>query len=198
MKRINFSFKKLNDFLTVVAVAIVFYILLAPLLPQISFWIKKGTQDVVRVDSNNTSPANAEEKEQIPKANTLVIPKMYLREEIHEGVYADTLSKGVWRRPHTSAPDIGGNTVLAGHRFMYSNQAVFYHLDKITVGDQVVIYWDGAKYEYHVVRIYEVDPTAVEIENDTNEPRLTIYTCTPLWTVQKRLVIQAALMEPKL
>lgn len=198
MKRINIGLKKVNDFLTVAAIAMVFYILLAPLLPQISFWIKQRTQEVVSIDSNNTLSANSAENEQIPKENTLVIPSLYLREVIHEGMYANTLSKGVWRRPHTSAPDIGGNTVLAGHRFMYSDQAVFYHLDKITVGDQLVIYWDGAKYEYHVVRIYEVDPTAVEIENDTNEPRLTIYTCTPLWTVEKRLVIQATLTEPRL
>jgi LPXTG-site transpeptidase (sortase) family protein len=185
-----FGLKRINDYLTVVLVIIILYILLAPLLPQVSFWVKSKA-----TNTEDTVSAVEGKKENIPSENMLVIPSMYLKEEIHEGAYADTLSKGVWRRPHTSTPEQGGNTVLAGHRFTYHGQAVFYHLDKVSLGDSIVIFWNGAKYEYKVNNIQEVSPNAVEIEKDTDTPLLTIYTCTPLWTVERRLVIQAQLVE---
>ena len=36
-----------------------------------------------------------------------------------------------------------------------------------------------------------VEKTAVEIESPTEDDILTLYTCTPLWSSSKRLVVQA-------
>lgn len=133
--------------------------------------------------------------ENIPKDNTLVIPALNMQEIIQEGPTEATLMKGVWHRPHTSDPSKGSNTVIAGHRFTYRGAAVFYNLDKVKVGDQIVMYWSGKKYQYEVSRTYIVPPTATEIEQPTDEPILTLYTCTPLWTSKSRLVVEAKLME---
>ena len=195
MKKSNSRLKQLNDYLTIILLVIVAYILLAPLLPQISFWVRSKVEPVRTTPI--TQDASPVKHEDIPADNTLVIPSMYLRETVHEGPYEDTLSKGVWHRPHTSTPDQGGNTVFAGHRFTYHGAAVFYNLDKVSVGDLITLYWNGEKYEYRVYDIQEVSPNAVEIEKNTETPMLTLYTCTPLWTVQKRLVIQAVLVEQK-
>lgn len=196
MTKHAFGLKQFNDCLTVVLVIIVLYILLAPVLPQVSFWVKSSQDKIAKTESSQHI-AEAK-KEDIPDENTLLIPGMYLRELIHEGEYADTLSKGVWRRPHTSTPELAGNVVLAGHRFTYRQQAVFYHLDKVGLGDPIIIYWNGMKYEYKVSNIQEVSPNAIEIERDTSTHQLTIYTCTPLWTVERRLVIQALPVEREL
>lgn len=119
---------------------------------------------------------------------------MKLQQPIHEGDKA-ALNKGVWHTPLSSAPDKGGNVVLTGHRFTYGGPAVFYHLDKVKQGDEIVLYWHKQKYRYQVEQVLVVPPSAAEVIAPTGQPRLTIYTCTPLVTAKNRLVIQAKPLE---
>lgn len=141
--------------------------------------------------SADTPEVKPEDLKPIPKENRLVIPSLQLDQEIYEGDYANTLEKGVWRKPYTSTPDRGGNTVLAGHRFNYSKPSVFYHLDKVKEGERFSLYWNGQEYVYEVSSIQVVSPLALEVEKSSDEPLLTIYTCTPVWSSKQRLVIQA-------
>lgn len=132
----------------------------------------------------------------IPKENTLVIPKIGVDTQIHEGESISTLNKGIWHRPKTSSPDLGGNTVLAGHRYLYTEGPnTFYNLDKLVVGDKIIIFWKGKEYDYEIVETKVVPPTAIEIEDNTKDPLLTIYTCTPLFTSTDRLVVLAKLLK---
>ena len=104
------------------------------------------------------------------------------------------LDKGIWRWPNGSTPDKGGNTVLIGHRFTYTNpQGVFYFLNKVSLGGEIGIFWNNHEYLYRVVSISEVSPTDTAIENDTQDSRLTLFTCTPLWLPKNRLVVVAEL-----
>lgn len=68
-------------------------------------------------------------------------------------------------------------------------------MDKVKEGDPIIIYWNQKKYVYKAKKIFVVPPTAVEIQDPTEEPTLTIYTCTPLVTAANRLVIQAKLVK---
>jgi LPXTG-site transpeptidase (sortase) family protein len=171
------------------------YIILLPVLPNAQFWLKRHTQAPPRLVQQNTHPSfTPGPHEDIPTQNTLVVPAMDLQEPINEGLTAAALAKGVWHRPRTSNPTQASNTVLVGHRFTYTNpQGVFYHLDKVKVGDPLVLYWEGDKYVYKVERVFVVPPTAAEIEQPTVRPTLTLYTCTPLWSAHDRLVVQAIL-----
>lgn len=103
--------------------------------------------------------------------------------------------KGIWRRPNTSSPDKAGNTVLVAHRFTYNGPAVFYHLDLMKKGHRFAVFWDGKEYDYEVIETKIVEPTAIEIENNTKEPIMTLYTCTPMWTAKQRLVIVSKLIS---
>jgi sortase A len=132
--------------------------------------------------------------EPIPSENTLIIKSLGMREKIFEGESIYTVNRGVWRRPHTSTPDQGGNTVMVGHRFTYSGQSVFYNLDKVKQGDEITVFWNSKAYTYVVDGIGVVPPEAVEVEAPTAEPRLTLYTCAPLLTAKDRLVIRAKLL----
>jgi LPXTG-site transpeptidase (sortase) family protein len=115
--------------------------------------------------------------------------------QIFEGDTEDTLSKGIWHRPASSTPDKGGNTVLAAHRFQFlSGNDTFYNLDKVAAGDPIELIWNGKKYLYQVTSSSVVTSRAVSIEDNTAEPILTLYTCTPLWTSQNRLVVVAKLI----
>ena len=168
------------------------YILIWPFLPNLSWWVKYSAPVVSKPVVTKVS-ANDE----IPKDNTLVIPKLAMREIIHEGQDISALRKGIWRIPTSSTPDKRGNTIMAGHRFTYDGQAVFYNLDKVSAGDNLTVYWQGKRYDYRVKMINEVTPTDESLIAPTNDPTITIYTCTPLWSAKNRLVITAKLTESR-
>ncbi len=127
----------------------------------------------------------------IASPNRLVIPAMLLDEKIFTGDDSRALKKGVWLRPKTSTPGKGSNVVMAGHRTAYSRSPVFYHLDKLRRGDQLAVFWRGEKYLYKVHEIREVTPYQNEIERSSRDEQLTLYTCAPLGTSWRRLVVVA-------
>lgn len=180
---------RINDGLSILVVLLSLYILLWPLLPKILWWT--GQTSVT-----NASPVESpvvKKDAPIPDKNTLAIPKLKMSELVNEGPTIAALRNGVWRRPNTSTPDRGGNTVMVGHRFTYSGQAVFYYLDKLKVGDKITLYWQKKPYYYEVKETKVVPATELSVEANTKEPTLTLYTCTPLWSFKERLVVVAKL-----
>ncbi len=197
IKQINKNHSRINDFLTVIALLLGLYLVIMPLWPQIAFLFKKEPQ----INSYFSTDDEKENKIDSPsneiKGNKLIIPQMKLEADINEGSGVNTLSKGTWRRPNTSSPDKGGNTVIVGHRFVYSSTAIFYHLDKLKKDDEFIASWDGKIYKYRVREINTLTPDKVQIENNTEDPILTLYTCTPMWTSKNRLVVISDLIEVK-
>lgn len=184
--------KRINDVLSIIVAVLAVYILMWPLMPQFT-WL---------LSSSRTSPSVASAVERsrtraiAPDGRRVIIPALNLTSDIYEGLDETTLNKGVWRRPLSATPDLEGNTVLAGHRFMYSTKpAVFYHLDKVKVGDEVIVEWDNSSYVYRVEEIIVVKPDAIWVEDRENGYDLTLYTCTPLWTSNERLVLRALKVE---
>jgi len=123
--------------------------------------------------------------------NRLIIPKIGVNSPIVEGPNDSALLKGAWRIPDTSTPDAGGNTVITGHRFRFlpPNNTTFYLLDKIGVGDKIKVVWNEKEYHYQVVETKIVNPDQAEIMASTEDTTITLYTCTPLFTTQQRLVV---------
>jgi LPXTG-site transpeptidase (sortase) family protein len=104
-------------------------------------------------------------------------------------------SQGAWHIPGSAEPNLdSGNVVIAAHRYLFtSGPQTFYHLDKVEVGDPVVVRWNHKDYLYHVTETKIVPPSAVEILRPTDEPTLTLFTCHPVFTTDKRLVVVAEL-----
>lgn len=197
-KSVSKKHRLFNDVLSVVVALVALYILVLPVLPQVTLWWQKRndkTEGYVYQTRLTEDPVIEEGQKPIPEGKRLVLPSIQLDEEVHEGAKFWTLSKGLWRRPNTSTPDKGGNTVIVGHRFTYNGPAQFYHLDKIKVGDTFPLYWEGVEYDYEVVDIRVVSALALEVEAPTEDPILTLYTCTPLWSAKDRLVIKSRLLE---
>lgn len=187
--------RQVNNLLSVLVIGISVYIILTPFFPQFQFWYKKtlGSKPPL-VAANDASKPNRP-VEVIPKENTLVIPRLLMQEQIFEGPNVGVLRKGIWRRPSTDAPDRGGNTVIVGHRFTYSDPSgPFYHLNKVKIGDEIFVYWQEKKYTYRVSNVAVVPATDLEVEETSSTPVLTLYTCTPLWSAKDRLVVQAKLV----
>lgn len=127
-----------------------------------------------------------------PDDDRLVIPKIGVDNAIVEGRDERALWRGIWRFPASSTPDRGGNTVLTGHRFQYlAGPRTLYLLDQMQVGDVIIVYWKGQEYDYRIAERKIVNPDAVEILDDTSDPRLTIFTCTPVFSTKQRLVLIA-------
>ncbi|MEO6513757.1 MAG: sortase [Candidatus Saccharimonadales bacterium] len=190
------SLSHVNSLLLVAIVLINGYIIAAPIAPAISFWWSEHTHHTSQKLSQQLhAPASKPTgSTPAPQGNRLVIPSMQLDAEVFDGTSIYTLNKGLWHRPNSSTPDKGGNTVIAGHRFTYTNpHGILYYLDKVSVGDELGVYWNNTRYLYKVSEVKVVEPTAVQIEDNTADARLTIYTCTPLWSPHQRLVVIAKL-----
>ena len=180
-----------------------------PLWPAIGFAVKKPTPTLPyasKLSSTDTGSAAIATLGQLPvigtkptpAENRVVIPSIGVDMEIFEGPDEKTLDKGgIWRIPSTSTPDQGGNTVVSGHRWRYlpPSNSTLYLLDKVKDGEPVIVYWHGKEYDYRISGREVVDPSRVEILNNTATPRLTIFTCTPLYSTKQRLVLYGELIS---
>lgn len=189
----HLTLKRFNDGLGIVILLLAAYIFFLPFVPQLGWWAKHSLPLV----SKPVTLSVPVHKLPIPKDNRLVIPALDLDVPIVEGQTEAALNKGgVWLRPNGSTPDKGGNTVMAGHRFSYTApRGPFYFLDKVKPGDQIVVYWHGKAYIYEAESRAEVPPTDGAVEAATPDSRLTLYTCTPLWSLKDRLVVVAQRVE---
>lgn len=197
------NLRRVNNLLTPLVISIGLYITLIPFLPHIQLWLEGirdetgGYKYIGQLAATSDEEIDQEKLKSPPKGNRLVIPGIHIDDEIIIGESPNNVHLGVWHRPLTSTPDKGGNTVLVGHRFSYNDPATFYHLDKVDVGHKLAVWWQGTEYVYEVFEDVVVPASAVEIEQNTDDSIVTIYTCTPLWTAQDRLVIKARLITPQ-
>lgn len=199
-----------NNCLLLVLLLINAYIILMPIIPQIIYSdhlnsdSQKQLEQTIskRVQDNSQNSSKDDNKTAVMStnkntANILTIPSMLLDEPIIEGQNPITaLRQGVWRWPGGSTPDKGGNTVLAGHRFTYTKpKGTFYFLNKISVGDNIGVTWNNYTYVYKVIEVKTVKTSQTDDLHPTEHPRLTLYTCTPLWNPKDRLVVIAELQK---
>jgi LPXTG-site transpeptidase (sortase) family protein len=145
-----------------------------------------------------TQPAQATQasvnEEPISQSNVLTIPKIGVKTAILEGPDLSTLDKkeGVWHQRGA----LDSNFVLAGHRWRYlpPNTSTFYNLDKLEVGDTIVIDWYKRRYVYTVSEKKVVPETASELLEPGNKRQLTIYTCNDKKETE-RVVVTALPMQ---
>ncbi len=192
------TLRRFNNVFSVVIALAAIYILISPLLGNLSYWwTKKTDKKGGYVYQSKLVPATQKiTLKDIPQDNRVVIPGIQLDEAINEGTSPYTLNKGLWRRPISSTPVAGGNTVIVGHRFTYKGAAALFNLDKVKQGDRFSVYWEHKEYTYEVKQIRIVEPLDLSVEQNTTKPTLTIYTCTPVWTARQRLVIVSEPLEP--
>jgi len=146
-----------------------------------------------------------ETQEFVPATDTIIIPKInvdapviYMENTDNKQILED-IKHGVGHYPNTALPGRVGNVFMTGHSSYYwwsggEYNQVFVLLDKLTPGDLIYIYHDGRKYIYRVSKSFVVSPNQVDVLEQSNEPILTLMTCTPLGTNLRRLIVQADLI----
>ncbi len=126
---------------------------------------------------------------------TLFIDSISIEGKIYQGESSKTIDVGFWHFPHSKFPGQKGNAVIIGHRFQYLPPAknTFFNLDKIAIGDEIVIKHKEGDWKYVVTETKVVDDNDLSVVRDSDDYRLTLITCTPLWTSEQRFVVIAKL-----
>lgn len=132
--------------------------------------------------------------------NRIIIPKIGVN--IPYGSGAAALDRGAeWRYPNNGSPASGGNFVIAAHRFSIQptpqstiEKSPFYHIDKLSVGDKIIVDYDGERYGYEINNIFDVQAAQTEIEASSTEAKLTLYSCELGGADTGRIVVTAKLL----
>lgn len=159
---------------------------------------------------NGLARVLAGEKEQIliPKDTdfNILIPKLGANAKVFPNVdagneeeFKKVLQHGVAHAKGTVFPGIPGNIYLFAHsadNFWDAGRynAIFYLLKDLTVNDEVVIFFEGKRYNYSVDETKIVDPTDVSYLVKAQEPgseKLILQTCWPPGTTWKRFLVLA-------
>jgi LPXTG-site transpeptidase (sortase) family protein len=116
-----------------------------------------------------------------------------IKTEIVEGKNLGVINHGgIWRLPYTSEDPSSSNMVIVGHSFTYeTTHPPFRTLYETKVGDKIRMIWHEKVYYYKVVKTEVHDPHDVYIEQPTEQPRLTLYSCYPPFTTNQRFVVIA-------
>ena len=132
----------------------------------------------------------------IPKinANTKVIKNV---DPFDSTIYQSALTKGVAHAKNTATPDQIGNTFIFAHsagNWYQANQfnAVFYLLNKLEIGDEIIVYYQTKKYNYIVSQSKFIEGSELNyMKSKIDQKQLTLMTCWPPGTTLKRLIIIA-------
>ncbi|MGH9271071.1 MAG: sortase [Ilumatobacteraceae bacterium] len=122
---------------------------------------------------------------------SIEIPKIGLTSYVFEGVQLTTLDLGPGHWPGTAMPGQAGNVVLAGHRTTLNK--AFADLDQLEPDDEVTLNTAEGTYVYDVVSTEIVDPSALWIADQTEEPTATLFACHPPGSVSQRIVVRLEL-----
>lgn len=132
------------------------------------------------------------EQKILEELNTkILINSIEVEGQVYEGLDSHTMNKGFWHFPVSSLPGQKGNTVIIGHRYakLPPSRDTFFNLDKVKVGDRVEVVQSNNKFTYIVTDTRVVDKDDISVLQDYSDYRITLITCSPLWTSKQRLVI---------
>ena len=131
---------------------------------------------------------------------TLTIPELGIRNApVMNSASKSALDRGVVHLPDTSLPwsdTPERNVYLAGHRLGWPNTGsyhIFYRLNELTGGEKVTLRGpNGKTYNYRVLQNFIVGPSDNWVTGRVRgRDLLTLQTCTPIPTFEKRLIVRA-------
>lgn len=115
-------------------------------------------------------------------------------------IFMDELEDWVIRYPGSSLPGQKGNSFIFGHSsnfpwMQWEYNDVFALLDKLSDGDEIIVYYNQEKYTYVVSKKDVIRPGDVSVLKNTDKEKreLNLMTCWPIGTTLNRLVVSANL-----
>ncbi len=121
------------------------------------------------------------------------IPRLDLEVPLYDKASDLHMDRGIARIEGTSQPGAPGNMGIAGHRDGY-----FRVLKDIKFGDELIVTSVNGPQTYLVEQLMIVDPSSVEVLDQTEETAITLVTCYPFYFVghaPERFIVRAVLQE---
>ncbi len=118
----------------------------------------------------------------------MIVPAVGYRAMVRDGVTKSVLDQGPGHYPGTPWPGRGGNVGVAGHNTFWLS------FNRLRIGDRVEIRTQHGFFVYVITGSKVVDPNDRAVLSVTDERRLTLTTCYPLWAgvfATKRLIFTA-------
>ncbi len=152
-------------------------------------------------DDPTVGPSGTAAPDSPPPGGTvgrLYIPTLHQKWVVVQGIQLSDIAYAPGHYPQSAMPGQVGNFAVAGHR----TPAIFWNLDQVHAGDQVIVETRTAWYVYAVYDQRIVAPTAVEeVAAVPDQPgakptaaELTLTTCNPKWNNYQRLIVHARLL----
>lgn len=200
-------------FLIVVSVLFLMWSFYPVLLEESRYYLGGKNDEVIVVTQKEASalPAETINKNLLTPVDEgfgIVIPKILANTKVIADVdpnnsveYQRALAKGVAQAKGSVDPGEEGNIFIFSHSgvdFYEANRynAVFYLLNKLEKGDEVLLFYQGEKIAYAVREKKIVGAEEVQyMKSKPGERIVTLMTCWPAGTDLKRLVVIAEQVE---
>lgn len=175
------------------------------LIANVKAYISPGTiepQNII-IDPNAEIPVGPETKMIIPKINVDAPIVMNVGPTNDEQLKAMENGIAHVRYPGASSePGQVGNSVFSAHSSSDWTDSgaykfIFVQLERLAVDDVIYINYNSTRYSYKVFDTKVVQPSDIgSLRYTGDEPIITLITCTPLGTAEKRLLIFAKQVSP--
>ncbi|MDU8966258.1 class D sortase [Clostridium tertium] len=122
------------------------------------------------------------------------IPSINLSQGLVEGITDEILQYYLGHFETSVKPGEKGNFAVAGHRVSDYSEA-FVNLYKVEAEDEVIVKANKKEYIYKVTENFIVDPSRVDVLDNTDDATITLITCTV--GAKERVVVKGKLVETK-
>ena len=126
------------------------------------------------------------------QATRIQIPEIGVDAPVVHGDGWEQLKKGVGQYVGSVNPGDDGNIVLSAHNDIFGE--IFRDLDQLKPGDQITLFTNKRAYNYVIVDNKVVEPTAVEVMDQTEQPTVTLISCYPYLIDDQRIVVTGRLL----
>jgi len=164
------------------------------------YYMYKSEQSFIKQDRQVEAKTVAVKKQDDPKPDVkkkslaskevyLTFPKLEKTVSVVEGIDKPTLLKGVGHDPNTVNPNQDGMSILAGH-----SDTVFKNLDRLKLGDRVVVNTDHVATTYFITSKKIVPKDYMLPLTEQKKPVLVLITCYPMNMITpapERLILTA-------
>lgn len=123
----------------------------------------------------------------------IIIPSLDMERVVLEGTDREVLRRAPAHAPDTVLPGGAGNSVIRGHRLLWSGP--FRDLDQLGLGSEIHVQTLDGTALYLVAGIFRQDGNRVDMYEDTSLPYLTLVTSDPPLRADGTLVVRAAMVE---
>ena len=128
----------------------------------------------------------------------LAVPVIADVDGTNEKTYLKALEDGVAQFKGTAKPDQKSNVFIFGHSSYYkwrrgNYKTIFARLPELKNGDNIFLWYKERLYYYQISETKVVEPSDVTWLQSTKESYITLSTCYPIDTTDKRLIIRAEL-----